>query len=85
MAAPATGHSNTDHLRIMGLVEAAYDFARTVLASDGTFVAKVFQGGTEQDLLAMLKRDFSKVAHAKPKSSRKESSELYLVASGFRG
>ena len=85
MAAPATGHSNTDHLRIVGLVEAAYDFARAVLAADGTFVAKVFQGGTEQNLLAVLKGDFSKVAHAKPKSSRKESSELYLVASGFRG
>ena len=73
MAAPATGHSNTDHLRIVGLVEAAYDFARAVLAADGTFVAKVFQGGTEQNLLAVLKGDFSKVAHAKPKSSRKES------------
>lgn len=85
MAAPATGHPNTDHLRIIGLAEAAYDFARSVLATDGTFVTKVFQGGTEQDLLALLKRDFRKVAHAKPKSSRKESAELYLVASGFRG
>lgn len=85
MAAPATGHANTDHLRIMALAEAAYDFARPRLSEGGCFVAKVFQGGTERELLELLKRDFAKVAHAKPDSSRKESAEMYLVATGFRG
>lgn len=85
MAAPATGHANTDHLRIMALAEAAYDFARPRLTKGGAFVAKVFQGGTERDLLQFLKRDFAKVVHAKPDSSRKESAEMYLVAMGFRG
>jgi 23S rRNA (uridine2552-2'-O)-methyltransferase len=85
MAAPATGHAKTDHLRIMALAEAAYDFAEEVLAPGGTFVAKVFQGGTEADLLARLKRNFTKVAHMKPAASRPESAETYLVAIGFRG
>lgn len=85
MAAPATGHAKTDHLRIMALAEAAYDFAEEVLAPGGTFVAKVFQGGTEGQLLARLKRNFAKVAHMKPAASRAESAETYLVALGYRG
>lgn len=85
MAAHATGHTKTDHLKIMALVEAAHLFAREVLAPGGTFVAKVLQGGTEQDLLAELKRDFARVAHVKPAASRADSAEMYLVATGFRG
>jgi 23S rRNA (uridine2552-2'-O)-methyltransferase len=85
MAAPTTGHSATDHLRIMGLAEAALAFAVEVLAPGGTFVCKVFQGGTERDLLAVLKRDFRTVRHAKPPASRAESAEAYVVAQGFRG
>ncbi len=85
MAAPATGHAKTDHLRVMALVEAAHLFAREVLAPGGAFVAKVLQGGTERDLLAELKRDFAKVSHVKPAASRADSAEMYLVATGFRG
>lgn len=85
MAAPTTGHAKTDHLRIMGLAEAAYDFARQVLAPGGAFVVKLFQGGAERDLLDPLKRDFAKVAHVKPEASRSGSSEMYVVATGFRG
>jgi 23S rRNA (uridine2552-2'-O)-methyltransferase len=85
MAANATGHARTDHLKIMALVEAAADFAREVLAPGGTFVAKVLQGGTEGTLLAALKRDFKQVRHVKPAASRAGSAELYLLASGFRG
>lgn len=85
MAPNTTGHNATDHLRIVGLAELALAFAAQVLAPGGTFVAKVFQGGTERDLLAALKRDFRQVRHAKPPASRKDSSELYVVASGFRG
>ena len=85
MAAHATGHSKTDHLKIMALVEAAHLFAKEVLAPGGAFVAKVLQGGTEKDLLAELKRDFAKVAHVKPAASRSDSAEMYLVATGFRG
>jgi len=85
MAAPATGHAQTDHLRTMALLEAAYDIARGLLAPGGAFVGKVLQGGTEQALLTALKRNFAKVAHAKPAASRKESAEMYLVALGFRG
>jgi 23S rRNA (uridine2552-2'-O)-methyltransferase len=85
MAAPTTGHAATDHLRIMALAEAAYDFARSVLAPGGSFVAKVFQGGAERELLARLKADFAAVRHAKPPSSRAESAETYVVAMGFRG
>lgn len=85
MAAPTTGHAQTDHLRIMGLAEAAYDFAEEVLAPGGAFVCKLFQGGAERDLLERLKRDFAVVRHAKPAASRADSSETYLVATGFRG
>jgi 23S rRNA (uridine2552-2'-O)-methyltransferase len=85
MAAPTTGHRATDHLRIVHLVEIAADFAVEVLAPGGSFVAKVFQGGTEHELLAMLKRHFAQTFHAKPPASRQESAETYLVAKGFRG
>lgn len=84
MAAPATGHRQTDHLRIMGLVEMAFAIAETLLAPGGTFVAKVLQGGTEDELLAQIKRRFAKVNHAKPEASRKDSSEVYMVARGYR-
>ena len=84
MAQPATGHAATDHLRVVALAEAAYAFAKEVLAPGGSFVAKVFQGGAEGDLLAMLKRDFASVRHAKPPASRAESAEVYVVAQGFR-
>jgi 23S rRNA (uridine2552-2'-O)-methyltransferase len=84
MAAPTTGHAPTDHLRIVALAEAAYDFAKDVLAPGGTFVAKVFQGGAEGELLAGLKRDFASVRHAKPPASRAESAEVYVVAQGFK-
>src|SRR5689334_18955908 len=85
MAAPTTGHRATDHLRIMALVELAADFAVQVLAPGGTFVSKVFQGGTEHELLAMLKQHFATTLHAKPPASRSGSAETYLVAKGFRG
>jgi len=84
MAAPTTGHGPTDHLRIMGLAETAYEFAATVLAPGGAFVAKVFQGGTERVLLERLKRDFATVRHVKPAASRADSAEIYVVATGFR-
>ena len=84
MAAPATGHRATDHLRIMGLAETAYQFAAEVLAPGGGFVAKVFQGGSEKELLLRLKQDFASVKHAKPAASRAESAEIYVVAQGFR-
>ncbi len=85
MAAPTTGHRATDHLRIMQLVELAADFAIRVLAPGGTFVTKVFQGGTEHELLHMLKTHFTTTIHAKPKASRAESAETYLLARGFKG
>ena len=85
MAAAATGHKGTDHLRIMALCEAAAGFAVGVLAPGGTFVAKVLAGGTEGDLLAGLKRTFAKVAHVKPQASRADSSEKFVIALGFRG
>jgi len=85
MAANATGHARTDHLKIMALVEAAAEFAREVLAPAGAFLAKVLQGGTERALLASLKRDFASVKHLKPAASRADSAELYLLATGFRG
>ena len=84
MAAPTTGHGMTDHIRTVGLAEAALDFAIEVLAPGGAFVCKVFQGGAEKEMLALLKRRFAQVRHAKPPSSRKESPETYLVAQGFR-
>ena len=85
MAANATGHRKTDHLRIVGLAELAVDFACEVLAPGGFFLAKVFQGGAEGDLLARLKRDFTAVRHLKPKASRADSAEKYVLATGFRG
>lgn len=85
MAANATGHRKTDHLRIVALVEMAAAFAAEVLAPGGAFLAKVIQGGTENELLAMLKRDFSSVKHVKPAASRADSAELYVLATGFRG
>ena len=85
MAAPATGHKKTDHLKIMHLCEVAIDFARTVLKPGGHFLAKVLRGGTENELLANLKRDFAMVAHIKPPASRADSAELYVIAKGYRG
>jgi 23S rRNA (uridine2552-2'-O)-methyltransferase len=85
MAANATGHRQTDHLKVMALVEAAAEFAREVLKPGGSFLAKVIQGGTEAALLASLKRDFATVKHLKPSASRADSAELYVLASGFRG
>lgn len=85
MAAPTVGHAKTDHLRIMGLAEAAAYFACDVLSPGGAFVCKVFQGGTEKDLLELLKKSFAVVRHVKPPASRSDSAELYVVATGFRG
>ncbi len=85
MAAPTTGHRQTDHLRIMGLAEEALDFAIRVLAPGGAFLAKVFQGGSEKALLDAMKTNFASVRHIKPKASRAESPELYVLATGFRG
>ncbi len=85
MAASASGHKQTDHIRIMALVEAAVYFAFDVLEEGGTFVAKVLAGGAEQDVLLMLKKNFKKVVHVKPPSSRKDSSEKFVVATGFKG
>jgi 23S rRNA (uridine2552-2'-O)-methyltransferase len=85
MAANATGHRPTDHLKIMALVEAAAEFAGEVLKPGGAFLAKVIQGGTESALLATLKRDFAAVKHVKPAASRSDSAELYVLATGFRG
>ena len=84
MAANTTGNHMVDHLRIMGLVETAYDFAVQVLANGGTFVAKIFQGGTEKRLLDRMRQDFKSVKHVKPDASRKDSSEFYVVATGFK-
>ena len=85
MAANATGHRKTDHLKIVALVEAAAQFASEILQPGGAFLAKVIQGGTEGALLAMLKRDFTSVKHVKPQASRADSAELYMLATGFRG
>lgn len=85
MAANATGHKKTDQLKIIALVEAAAEFAREVTRPGGSFLAKVLQGGTEGALLAQLKRDYATVRHVKPQASRADSSELYLLATGFRG
>jgi len=85
MAANTTGHPQTDHIRIIALAETALDFAFQVLAPGGAFVAKVFSGGAEASLLDQLKRNFQKVAHFKPPSSRKESAETYVIAIGFKG
>jgi 23S rRNA (uridine2552-2'-O)-methyltransferase len=85
MAANATGHRKTDHLKIMALAETALEFAREVLKDGGAFLCKVLQGGTEGSLLADLKRDFAVVKHVKPAASRPDSAELYVLATGFRG
>jgi len=85
MAANTVGHKRTDHLRTMALVETAVDFAVTTLEPGGTFVSKVLAGGTDAELLALLKRHFTTVKHAKPPASRKGSSEWYVVAKGFKG
>ena len=85
MAANTVGHKQTDHLRTMGLVETAIDFAVNTLAPGGAFVAKVFAGGTDAALLTILKKNFTTVKHAKPPASRKGSSEWYVIAQGFKG
>jgi 23S rRNA (uridine2552-2'-O)-methyltransferase len=85
MAAHATGHRQTDHILIMSLVETAYHFAKDVLAPGGAFLAKVLRGGTENQLLADLKKDFASVRHVKPMASRDDSAELFVLALGFRG
>ncbi len=85
MAANTTGHRKTDQLRIVGLVEAAAEFACEVLKPGGTFLAKVFQSGADAQLLAQLKQNFATIRHVKPAASRQESSERYLLATGFRG
>ena len=84
MAANTTGHQQTDHLRTIGLVEAAYEFAKTVLDKDGVFIAKVFQGGAEGSLLSDMKKNFKKVSHYKPDASREKSPECYVVAQYFK-
>jgi len=84
MAANTVGHKQTDHLRTMGLVETAVDFAIATLAPGGTFIAKVLAGGTDTQLLTLLKRHFTTVKHAKPPASRKDSSEWYVIAQGFK-
>jgi 23S rRNA (uridine2552-2'-O)-methyltransferase len=84
MAAPATGHRQTDHLKIMALCDAALDFAKEVLKPGGTFLCKVLRGGTERELLEAMKQDFAMVRHVKPKASRTDSAELFVLASGFR-
>ena len=85
MAAPATGHRLTDHMKIMALCEAAFEFAVEVLKPGGAFVCKVQRGGTEGQLLALMKRDFTSVKHVKPPARRSDSAEMYVVALGFRG
>ncbi len=85
MAAPATGHAATDHLRIVALAEDAFTLAETLLTPGGAFIAKVFQGGAEGDLLSRLKRAFADVRHAKPAASRSESAETYVVARLYHG
>ncbi len=85
MAAASSGHKGTDHLRIVALVEAAAQLAFDVLEPGGTFVAKVLAGGAENEMQAMLKRNFRKVANVKPPASRSDSSEKFVVAQGFRG
>ncbi len=85
MAAPTTGHGPTDHLRIIGLAEVAWAFAEEVLAPGGVFICKVFQGGTEGDLLKLIKKRCGSVKHAKPPASRKDSAEVYVLAQGFKG
>ncbi|MEQ1755434.1 MAG: RlmE family RNA methyltransferase [Micropepsaceae bacterium] len=84
MASPATGHRETDHIRVMGLCEAALDFAVEILNPGGTFICKVLRGGTERSLLDLLKHRFGKVLHMKPPASRSDSAEMYVIAMNFR-
>lgn len=84
IAPNTTGHAPTDHMRIMAILEMAVEFACETLAEGGAFVCKVFQGGTEQELLILMKKRFASVKHFKPKSSRSDSAEMYVVATGFR-
>jgi len=84
MASPATGHRATDHIRVVALVETALEMAEDLLAPGGTFLAKVFQGGAGQELVARMKQSFVKVHHVKPKASRAESPEVYVLATGYR-
>ncbi|AIL12403.1 hypothetical protein IM40_00915 [Candidatus Paracaedimonas acanthamoebae] len=83
MAASTIGHAGTDHLRTIALAEMAFQFAKEVLTSGGTFISKVFQGGTDPELLKLMKRHFKTIKHMKPQASRKESPEMYVVALGF--
>ncbi len=85
MAPNTTGHQATDHMRIMALIEAAYPFACEVLRTSGIFIAKTFQGGAEKELLTQMRKDFTTVKHAKPKASRADSAEMYVLAIGFKG
>ena len=85
MAASSIGHRQTDHLRVIGLAEAALDIAENTLTPGGAYLAKVLQGGAGQELVTRLRQDFTKVAHVKPKASRADSSEVYVLATGFRG
>ncbi len=85
MASHATGHRQTDHINIMTLAEAGYEFAREVLKPGGTYLAKVLRGGTEGEMLKMMKKDFASVRHVKPMASRDDSAELFVLAMGFRG
>jgi 23S rRNA (uridine2552-2'-O)-methyltransferase len=85
MAPNTVGHRQTDHLRIMGLIEAAADFAISVLKPGGAFVAKAFQGGETGEVIGLLKQHFAEVRNVKPKASRQDSSELFIVATGFKG
>ena len=85
MAAHATGHRQTDHINIIALAEAGFDFARGVLKPGGTYLAKVLRGGTEGELLKLMKKDFASVRHVKPMASRDDSAELFVLAAGFRG
>lgn len=84
MAANSTGHQNTDHLKIIGLLEEAVAFAQETLDEGGAFVAKILRGGTEHTLLAQLKQQFDTIKHIKPKASRQDSTEMYIVAMGFK-
>lgn len=85
MAAHATGHRQTDHINIIALAEAGYEFAREILKPGGTYLAKVLRGGTEGQLLQSMKKDFASVRHVKPMASRDDSAELFVLATGFRG
>ncbi len=85
MAPSTTGHQSTDQIRVVALAEVAYEVAQSVLAPNGVFIVKLFQGAAVGEFLAMLKKDFANVRHAKPPASRKDSSELFLVATGYRG